>query len=120
MTEEKIIPVIIPFTRGDYYRRDKAGRIELVKKYAAKVAITVAEFSWDEMRRRFEKNPKHFIACGHELQTMRALLGHEAELEAALDELETLRASMEDLCREMDRVRSAHQTFVMGPGVNRD
>lgn len=107
----------MPFSPSDYYRRDMPGRIELLKQWAAKAAQHGADFSWEELRTRFEKNPNAMISCEHEVQTLRTVLDYEARLADKERELETLRASMEDLCREMDEVRDANQTFVMGPGT---
>lgn len=118
MTELTMIHVSTPFSPSDYYRANTARRIELLKQWAAKAAEHGAPFSWEDLRKRFEANPKAMISCEHEVQTLRTVLDYEAALEAAAVDFETLRASMEDLCKEMDEVRgTANQTFVMGPGT---
>ncbi len=114
MTE--VIPVSTPFTPREYYARDAAGRVDLIKAWAAEAAKHAPEFSWDELRQRFEKNPSLLISCAHEVQTLRVALEYEAKLEAKDRELRTLRESMDDLCREMERVE-ARATYRMGPGT---
>ena len=115
MTE--IIPVSTPFTPREYYGRDAEGRIELLKDWAAEVAKHAPEFSWEDLRKRFEKSPNDIVSCGHEIQTLRTVLEYEARLEDKDREMATLRASMEDLCREMEEVRTASGGYRMGPGT---
>ncbi len=115
MTE--IIPVATPFAPREYSARDTEGRIKLLKAWAAEAAKHAPEFSWDGLRQRFEKAPNLMISCAHEIQTLRVALEYEAQLEDKDRELEILRVSMEDLCREMEEVRTASAIYRMGPGT---
>lgn len=113
----RAVPVMTPFTPSDYYRANTEKRIELLKSWAARVAQHGAVFSWDDLRKRFERDPNRMISCAHETTTLRVVLDCEAKLEVKERELATLRASMDDLCHEMDRIRESSPTFVMGPGT---
>lgn len=88
----------VPFTPRDYYMASIPERIKMIKQFAEMVGSKAPDFSWEEVRKRFEESPGSVVSCSCEAQTWKLALMYEKKV-AVLEE------RMEDICKEMEHVR---------------